>query len=378
MDRKHALLHTPEGVRDLYGKEYARTLRVCEQLMRSIGLYGYEPIQTPTYEFFDVFSKEVGTTPSRELFKFFDRENNTLVLRPDITPSIARCAAKYFMEDAGSLRFCYQGSVFCNISSLQGKLSEAMQVGAELIGENSVYADAEILAMTIDALQSASLQDFQLSIGNVEYFNGICEEAGLTGEDREILRQYIADKNPIAAGEFLAELPIPAKNREQLLALSNSFFERELTDHLTGLCQRAKDAINHLRTIREVLSQYGMDRYVSFDLGLMSKHTYYTGIVFRAYTLGVGSPIAKGGRYDSLLGHFGKEAPSTGFVILVDELMEALDRQKCEIEVPEAPVVIEYHDSRKEYSAALSEALKLRKSGRPVILSPVRTEGVIS
>ena len=84
------LLHTPEGVRDIYGKEYAGKLHVERQLRECIRLYGYEDIQTPTFEFFDVFSREIGTTPSKELYKFFDKEGNTLVLRPDFTPSIAR------------------------------------------------------------------------------------------------------------------------------------------------------------------------------------------------------------------------------------------------------------------------------------------------
>ena len=99
------LLHTPEGVRDIYGKEYARKLAVEQKLQKAIHCFGYEDIQTPSIEFFDVFSKEIGTTPSKELYKFFDKEGNTLVLRPDFTPSIARCAAKYFMEEKVPLCF---------------------------------------------------------------------------------------------------------------------------------------------------------------------------------------------------------------------------------------------------------------------------------
>ena len=124
------LLHTPEGVRDIYGKEYGQKLSVEKELHEKLRLYGYEDIQTPTFEFFDVFSKEVGTTPSKELYKFFDKENNTLVLRPDFTPSIARCAAKYFCEDQVPLRFSYIGNTFNNTSNLQGKLKEVTQMGA--------------------------------------------------------------------------------------------------------------------------------------------------------------------------------------------------------------------------------------------------------
>ena len=99
------LVHTPEGVRDIYGEEYLRKLMVEEKLHHSLRSYGYQDIQTPTFEFFDVFSREIGTTPSRELYKFFDKEGNTLVLRPDFTPSMARCAAKYFMDETLPIRF---------------------------------------------------------------------------------------------------------------------------------------------------------------------------------------------------------------------------------------------------------------------------------
>lgn len=122
------LLHTPEGVRDIYGKEYAKKLAVEQKLQQAIHCFGYEDIQTPSIEFFDVFSKEIGTTPSKELYKFFDKEGNTLVLRPDFTPSIARCAAKYFMEEKVPLRFSYNGNTFTNTSNLQGKLKEVTQM----------------------------------------------------------------------------------------------------------------------------------------------------------------------------------------------------------------------------------------------------------
>ena len=100
-----SLLHTPEGVRDIYGMEYARRLLVEKKLRDTIRLYGYQDIQTPAFEFFDVFSRQVGTTPSNQLYKFFDKEGNTLSLRPDFTPSCARCIAKYFMEAAAFYLF---------------------------------------------------------------------------------------------------------------------------------------------------------------------------------------------------------------------------------------------------------------------------------
>ena len=111
------LLHTPEGVRDIYNSECKKKTALEQKLHQVLALYGYQDIETPTFEFFDVFSKEVGTIPSKDLYKFFDREGNTLVLRPDYTPSIARCAAKYYPEENMPLRFCYAGNVFINESS---------------------------------------------------------------------------------------------------------------------------------------------------------------------------------------------------------------------------------------------------------------------
>ena len=127
---KRQLLHTPEGVRDIYNDECEKKLILQDELLKVQKQYGYHPIQTPTFEFFDTFGREIGTTPSKDLYKFFDREGNTLVLRPDITPSIARCAAMYFGEEKMPIRLCYMGNTFLNNSSYQGRLKESTQLGA--------------------------------------------------------------------------------------------------------------------------------------------------------------------------------------------------------------------------------------------------------
>ena len=138
----------------------------------------------------DVFGSDIGTTPSRELYKFFDKEGNTLALRPDFTPSIARCAAKYFMDKNESLRFSYLGNAFTNVSNLQGKLKETTQMGVELIGDASVYADAEVLSVAIESLLNAGLTDFMVSVGNAEYFKGLCEEFAFSEERFSYLNIY--------------------------------------------------------------------------------------------------------------------------------------------------------------------------------------------
>ena len=372
--KKKQLLHTPEGVRDLYGKEYAAKLSLQNKLMKSIQMYGYENIQTPTFEFFDVFSEEIGTTSSRELYKFFDKHGNTLVLRPDFTPSMARCAAKYFMEQDVPIRFCYAGNTFINNSNLQGKLKELTEMGAELIGDASVYADAEMIMMVIDTLRASGLTKFQVSIGEVEYFKGICRHAGLDNETEMALRDYISEKNFFAAEELMMEKGISERDREAILQV-REFYEVEKT--LTKAKELApnemsRSAIARLEELYELLKKYGVEDYVSFDLGMLSKFHYYTGVIFKAYTYGVGDAIVTGGRYDTLLGRFGKEAAAIGFMVIVDDLMEALFRQGIEVEVVENKQILYYDENN--YSEMLSKAIELRKQGVCVSMLPKQYE----
>lgn len=362
------LLHTPEGVRDIYGKEYTGKLYVESKLHDVITGYGYEDIQTPTFEYFDVFSREIGTTPSRELYKFFDKDGNTLVLRPDFTPSIARCAAKYFMETKEPIRFCYLGNTFTNTSNLQGKLKEVTQIGAELVGDDSVQADAEMISLVIEALKNTGLERFQISVGQVEYFKGICQEAGLDTETEEQLREYISGKNYFAAEELLQQREVPEPFHDTLLKAADLFGS---IDSLKAAREsvhnsRSLAAIRRLESIYEILKLYGVEEYVSFDLGMLSKYHYYTGIIFKAFTYGVGAPIVKGGRYDTLLGQFGKDAPAIGFAMVTDDVLEAVQYQKAPLPQGVEKKVLTYTD--EDYAERLKEARESRRQGIPTLL----------
>ncbi len=364
------LLHTPEGVRDIYGKEYAAKLGVEEVIRRQFNLYGYQDIQTPTFEFFDVFSREIGTTPSRELYKFFDKEGNTLALRPDFTPSMARCAAKYFMEEDIPIRFCYLGNTFTNTSSLQGKLKEVTQMGAELIGDGSVQADGEMIAMMVESLLVAGLSDFQVSIGQMEYFKGICDQASLAEETENELREFISGKNIFGAQEFLEGKGIDSFYIDMLLKVTDYLGPVEVLKEARALPlnPRSLEAVRRLEALYHVLCQYGVENYISFDLGMLSKYHYYTGVIFKVYTYGVGEPIVKGGRYDRLLGYFGKDAPAIGFGVVVDDLLCALERQKTGKTVTDGTQMIFYTPAN--YGEKLLEVRQLRRNGKKAALVP--------
>lgn len=364
MDKR--LLHTPDGVRDIYNDECERKLLLQDELRAVLRSYGCRDIETPTFEFFDVFSRDVGTTPSRELYKFFDKEGNTLVLRPDITPSISRAVSKYFDKESGVIRLCYLGNIFINHSDYQGRLKESTQLGAELIGDDSAQADAELIAMAVDCLRRAGLREFQISVGQVEYFRSILRGIELSAETEEQLRDFISNRNRFGVENLLADLHLDEKSRGALCDLPALYGSVEVLDRAVLCNEGANRAIERLREVYRLLEFYGVARYVSFDLGMLSRYNYYTGIFFRGYTYGSGDAVLKGGRYDHLLGHFGKDTPSTGFVVVVDGLLSALTRQGVAMPKMEKPLEIVYNEKTQE--EAIRRAQALRREGKAVVL----------
>lgn len=362
------LLHTPEGVRDIYGEES----RVKELLRASITdclhRYGFQDIQTPSFEFFDIFNKERGTVPSKDMYKFFDRDGNTLVLRPDMTPSIARCAAKYFRDESRPLRLCYCGNTYINNNSYQGRLKETTQIGAELFADASVLADADLIALTADCLQAAGLTEFQIEIGNADFFKGLVEETNLTLEEQEELRVLIKNKNIFGVHDLLSKTAVPEELRELFAKLPELFGSIETLRAVKSQTRnpRALQALERLERLDSLLCAYGCENYVSFDLGMLSKYNYYTGIIFRAITYGTGEAVASGGRYNRLAGQFGFDAPAIGMSIALDYLMIALERQN---RLPEVKVPVTYVAYTPEtMREAAQKAAELRKNGVPAAL----------
>lgn len=357
------LVHTPEGVRDIYGLEYTKKLAVQELLHHKFKEFGYKDIQTPSFEFFDVFGKEIGTTPSKDLYKFFDKEGNTLALRPDFTPSMARSAAKYFMDETLPVRFAYSGNAFTNTSNLQGKLKETTQMGVELFNDGSAEADGEMINLAVECLLSAGLKEFQISIGEMEFFKGLCQEAGLDEETEYELREFISSKNFFGAEELLLLKGIDRDKINVLLSISDAFGSIEALKDMkeTVNNQRSRKAIEHLEQVYEILCLYGVENYVSFDLGMLSKYNYYTGVIFKGYTYGVGDAVLTGGRYDQLLSYFGKNAPAIGFMIIIDDLMVALSSQKIPVSCKETGLLMVYEKARQK--EAILKAKELRKTG---------------
>ncbi|MCI8320748.1 MAG: ATP phosphoribosyltransferase regulatory subunit [Lachnospiraceae bacterium] len=355
------LLHTPEGVRDIVNVQCGRKKVLEKGILKAFHQYGYHDIQTPVFEYFDVFRKEIGTVPSKDLYKLFDKEGNTLALRPDITPSIARAAATLFGDEELPIRLCYTGNTFINHSSYQGRLREVTQMGVELVGDGTVEADAEMLALVIEALTSVGLKEFQLSVGNVDYFSSLVEDAGLDEEARERVVHLINNRNYFGVEDYLDGVRVKRSSREAFVSLNGFVGGLEVLKAAKETAPNSAGgmAIKRLEKIYNVLKMYGMERFITFDLSMTGgTYGYYTGIIFRGYTFGTGDAIVKGGRYDRLLEKFGKESPSIGFAIVVDELMNAMNRQKLRIVYTRKNTMILYDDGKTKEAVSLAKDLR--------------------
>lgn len=360
-------LHTPEGVRDIYNLECRKKMTVQNQLHHTLHLYGYQDIQTPTFEYMDVFREEIGTISSRELYKFFDREGNILALRPDITPSIARAAATLFEYEEFPIRLCYIGNTFINHSSYQGRLKENTQLGAELIGEDSIEADAEMIAMLVDGLKKVGLKEFQVNIGHVDYLCALLESSALQEEIKAEIYTLIANRNYFGVDEILDREETESSIKEAFQILPELVGGVEVLRKAATITThpKAKSAIVRLLKIYVLLQLYGVEEHVTFDLSMSGSYGYYSGIIFRAYTYGTGDAVVRGGRYDHLLEKYGRSTPSIGFAIIVDELMSALSRQKIDVDSGHRNLIV-YNDISQKNAMALAK--ECRNKGKCIIL----------
>lgn len=356
-------IYTADGVQDILFEDcYLK--RGLEQKFRSLfRSCGFREVEPPTIEFYDVFASDEAAMPQENMFKFFDQQGRILVLRPDITIPVARITATKYREARYPLRVSYVGNVFRYDDYGGGKQNEFTQAGVEVLGINTPESDAEVIAVAIQALKAAGLESFQVDIGQVEFFNGLMEETGLSDVDVTQVRRLIDRKDYVGLEEFLKRCEISDDLKKLISDLPGYFGSADVIEkvELQSLNKRSADALENIRQVLKILDDYGFGKYVSVDLGMLRGLSYDTGIIFRGFTYGVGFPILTGGRYDRLVGEFGMDCPATGFSLGINLIMMALQRQKIETEKPEIDSFICYRDTG--IRTAFELCAELRKQG---------------
>ena len=170
-------------------------------------------------------------------------------------------------------------------------------MGAELIGDASPEADAELIAMLVEALSHAGLKEFQISIGQIDFFKGLCAYADLEEETELALREFISNRNDFGAQELLLSKNITNDRMKALLRVNSLFGSYDILDEALHVANnpRSIQAVERLKQVYELLKLYHVEQYISFDLAMVSKYNYYTGIIFNAFTYKTGSAMQKAG-----------------------------------------------------------------------------------
>lgn len=325
-------LHTPNGVNDILSEECSIKKEIENTIWSVFTSIGYKEVETPSFEYYDCYIGEDGQISQETMFKFFDEQGRILVLRPDFTTSIARMAATKESDKILPLRYLYTGNVFRAEQTQGARRREFTQSGIELIGSYSPSADAEVISAAIEAIMAVGIEDFSMEIGQVAFFNGLVEQAGLDDVLTEKLRERIDSKDSVGIKTIVDKLDIDNDIKSLMIELPYLFGDLSMLEkaYVKGLNEASKVALDNLKRIYELLCLYGFEKYISIDLGMLQSIDYYTGSIFKCYTHGVGFPICAGGRYDNLMGKFGKPKGAVGVAIGINRIMSALGRKSAD------------------------------------------------
>ena len=323
------IMHTPEGTRDLVYGECRLKREVQNRLTALFAHCGYSEIATPAVEYWNVFSKAGSAVPEEGTLKMIDRNGSVLVLRPDCTLPIARVLATRLHREKLPCRFYYNETIFRSAAAHAGHMSEIDQCGVELIGAAGCRADAEVVAMALEGLQSCELPGFRMELGHAAFFKALADELDADEERVETIRSLIEQKSFAALNDLLREEFSDRASYRALRRLSRLFGGVEVLDEARSLTNNpvALKALDELSEVYEELCAAGWGDYVGFDLGLVHQIDYYTGLVFCGYVEGPGHAVVTGGRYDHLMETFGRSAPATGFAVDVSGVASAMQEK---------------------------------------------------
>jgi ATP phosphoribosyltransferase regulatory subunit len=363
----------PTGVKDYLPEAVAKLRSIEFRVLECMKKWGYNQIITPTLEFYDTVGV-ASSTEDKKMFKLLDQNGRTLVLRPDVTAPIARVVASLMKEHAFPLRLSYHANVFRAFEEEAGRESEFFQTGAELVGDGSSEADAEVIALAIASLQAAGVSTFKIALGHTGFLNGLFHET-LNGREAEqkALKECLLNRDYVGYRQQLRAFTLEASMQKELEAILRLRGGAEICEQARGLTRNelAQDSIRHLCEIYEVLKAYGVSQHVLIDLTMIGDFSYYTGMTFEGYAADLGFPVVSGGRYDNLLRQFGREATATGFALKTTRILEAAHEQP---EAVRRVLVVYSPHCRTEALQAATELRKqdgIRVETRCVLVKPV-------
>jgi ATP phosphoribosyltransferase regulatory subunit len=309
----------PSGTRDVLPEE-TREVRAITDILRGVfERHGYGEVYTPALEYESVLAR-ADMAEAQPAYRVFDESGAVLVLRSDMTVPIARVVATRYAGSEPPLRFCYFAHCYRGVRPQRGQPRELLQAGIELIGSPAPQGTAEALTVLCHSLDATGLQDYRIGLGDASLFPSLMASLQVVEESRAGLLESLVLRDFVGLEQTLADCGVAGEAAELLLEVPQRRGGEEV---LNDVPAPAEEAVGGLRLVLELLEPEVAARVI-FDLGLVRNIGYYTGAVFDVYDPALGAPIGGGGRYDELLGRFGRTLPAVGFALGVDRLHIAL------------------------------------------------------
>lgn len=356
----------PSGVQDLLPEECYNLNIIKRKLERKFTLAGCKFVSSAAIEYYDTFARIKNSIPQEKMFKMTDSDGKLLVLRPDMTLAAARIAATKLKNT--NVKLCYVSDVWKFSAAAGASRREFLQAGVESFGVSSPLSDAQMIAFSIECLKETGIKEFIVDIGHVGFFKGLLSASMLTEEETEEIRKGVNAKDGIGVQMILKNSKAERRAADAIMALPTLFGGEEVFARAEKFTDNAQalNALAHLKKVYDLLKSFGLEKYISVDLGTVKSLAYYSGVVFTGYAKNFGSDILSGGRYDNLADEFGKHIPAVGFAMGLKRALMALERQG-DLARQGEPDVLLYCEEGAE-AVAYSAYRKMTEEGKIVCL----------
>lgn len=358
----------PAGVTDILLDDAQLKHHVESSLREVFEAWGYVGVITPMFECYEVLL--AGGIDPEWMYKFSDPDGGILALRPDLTTPIARVVATRLREAAKPLRLYYVENVFRRPEPKRGKQAELSQAGIELVGSSQPAADAEVIAAAIEALQRLGIDDFQLNLGQIGFFQGVIEDTTLSEPEITVIKERLDRRDREELTRFLQPRDLPEGKERLILEILTLCGKEEIIERALTLADNktSRAALENLAEIYRILNDYHLSDRVVIDLAEVRGFGYYTGLMFEGFSRSLGSSILKGGRYDGLIAKFGYPCPAVGCAFDIDRIRTIVQKEQL-VALPKVDALVRF--SREHCGEAYELVKTLRAQGKRVELEVI-------
>ncbi len=357
------------GFRDVVPRDLSLRHHIFKAWRLTCLRYGFEEYDGPPLERLDLYAEKSGNEIVGQLYSFRDKGGRDVALRPEMTPTLARILAERSRGMPKPIRWFSIPQLFRYERSQRGRLREHFQLNVDIVGESGVGADAEVLALAIDAVRTLGLTDRDIvaRINDRRLVASVFACLGISDEHHRPLLEVVDKAGRVGLERTVAQLSALGLEQGTVMALRDLVSEGSW-ERVQSLATRSNDVAAAAQPLGEywsILEAMGLSDYIAFDFTVVRGLAYYTGIVFELFDrAGELRAVTGGGRYDGLLERVGGESLSAVGFGMGDVVLGELLRDRDLIPDPEpACDCVVAWVGEEQRAPALALGMRLRQCG---------------